>query len=103
MKRSSDYLPMFYGYLPMVRCGTQQKGMVQSSDIRQMKFANCQISTVRRELESHQRLEGTDNRPTQFVNRPMKNLPPIYYLTDGIYYRLAGCSRNDGCGLNDAP
>ena len=33
----------------------------------------------------------------------MKKLLQIYYLTDGIYYRLAWCSRNDGCGLNDAP
>ena len=24
----SDYLPMFYGYLPIARCGTQEKGAV---------------------------------------------------------------------------
>lgn len=55
----SDYLPMFYGYLPKARCGTQPKGMVQSSDNRQMKIANRQISTTRGELEPV-RFDGLD-------------------------------------------
>jgi hypothetical protein len=33
----------------------------------------------------------------------MKNLLPIYYQHAEIYYRLAWCNRNNGCGLNDAP